>query len=601
MEKNDKLPLENPSHSFLITTRQRLSQIKDGLEKLRQDVGNKPVFEEMKLNFHKISGSSGVYGYPELGKSARKSELTLLEIEDGAIKLTDEILDQFEKRSNEMERLFQEILKRENLQEINSAANLKADGKRSAQESGQAADAGKPRILVVDDDETILALVEKHLLRAGYSMKTAKDGKSALEEVFTFSPDMIILDIMLPDIDGLDLLKIIRQRPGGNIIPIMFLTARDGLEDRIQGLSIGGDDYLTKPFFPEELVARVGALVARTAILKELAVKDGLTGVYNHRYFYEKLIAEITRWKRYGRQFTLALIDLDFFKNVNDTFGHVVGDLVLRQVADFLQGQLRPVDIVARYGGEEFALILAETDVKFAYKIMRRIYGKMKDWEICLPGSERKIRVTFSTGVATCPDDGIDERLLVSHADEALYEAKEGGRGQFILYRDLVKIKGCITEPATCVAEENGGKIIKKDGAIFIAEDDHLISQMLKVYLENEGYQIRVFPNGAELLAIVNLEKPDVIILDVMMPVMDGLKTLEIIKSQDDLRNIPVILLTSLDDSRIVEMNRNLEASDYIQKPFDPGVLAKAIDRQLEVSLKQCGCPKHLARHRAKK
>lgn len=577
---------EDPYLIFLVTTWQRIKVIREGLEKFRRGERDRTVCDEILQNFHKISGSSGVYGFPELGFIARESENALLDAECSGQLLTDEMVEQFFQNTEKLEKMLLAIAEKEQIDDLDhiEVNNGLEDKPALDGESRKEKVSEQSRILVVDDDVTTLELVKRHLTRAGYSIKTAKDGKSALEEVFSFSPDMVILDIMLPDIAGTDLLKIIRKRPGGNILPIMFLTAKDGLEDRIEGLSIGGDDYITKPFYPEELVARVGALVARTMILKELAVKDGLTGVYNHRYFYEKLLEEITRWKRYGRKFTLVIIDLDHFKNINDRYGHVVGDHVLRQTANFLLNQLRTVDLVARYGGEEFAIILAETDAKLAYKILKRVYDKVGEWAIELPENENNIKITFSAGVATCPDDGIDEKLLVSHADEALYAAKEGGRNQFVLYKDLMRILHRAYEDEEYHRDEAEEKPLQIEGTVFIAEDDHLISNMLRLYLEKEGYNIRVFPNGAELLAIVNLEKPDLIILDVMMPLMDGIKTLEIIKSQDDIKNIPVIMLTSLDDGRVIERHGKLGASGYIQKPFDPEFLAKVIRKHMKES-----------------
>jgi PleD family two-component response regulator len=238
--------------------------------------------------------------------------------------------------------------------------------------------------------------------------------------------------------------------------------------------------------------------------------------------------------------------------------------------------------MVARYGGEEFAIILPETDIKEAHLVLRRIYDRMKEWTVPLPGRDEELTITFSAGLATCPDDGGDERALVAHADKALYYAKENGRSQFILYRDLVNVLHRSSEnedfEGTCDGE---GRRLAEKGSIFVAEDDHLISNMLKIYLEKEGYRVRIFPNGAELLAIINLEKPDLMIMDVMMPLMDGLKALEIIKSQDDVRNIPVILLTSLDDKGAIEKHKRLGAVDYIQKPFDPGNLVKVISKYI--------------------
>jgi two-component system, cell cycle response regulator len=580
---------DNLPQAFLYTTAQRLNSIRKSLEKLRQDQGDTRAFNEIKIAFHKIAGSSGVYGYPDLGAVAKRSEKLFFDVERKERQLDELMLTGFLDDVLEMEVLLKQIMEGSTIAFDLSGAQESKVYAQLQDPSHEGDKQGKPlRILVVDDDETILDIVNRYLTRAGYTIKTAPNGTTALEEVFKFSPDMVILDIMLPDIDGMDLLKIIRQRPGGNILPIMFLTAKDTLDDRVQGLSIGGDDYITKPFFPEELVARVGALIARTTLLKELAVRDGLTGTYNHRYFYEKLSEEITRWKRYGRKFTLVIIDLDFFKSVNDTYGHVVGDHVLRETADFLKARLRNVDVVARYGGEEFGIILPETDLKDAHMVLRRIYERLGQWKIKVPGIEEEIRITFSAGLATCPDDGDDEKTLVAHADKALYYAKESGRNQFILYRDLARIlqrSRAERDEEEHVHEEGAQECVlkptKEGGFVFVAEDDHLISNMLKLYLEKEGLRVKTFPNGAELLAIINLEKPDIIILDVMMPLMDGLKTLEIIKSQDDIRAIPVIMLTSLDDSQTIEMHRKLGAVGYIQKPFNPEVLLSVIKKNI--------------------
>jgi len=576
---------EGLPHKFLETTLQRVAIIKKALTRMKISSSpassnvQKKIFDELKLTLHKISGSSGIYGYNQIGHIARKAEEALLKTENDNTGVDERLMISLNENAAEMEALLKEAFNSENVQSFEIKIDPdKHEGSTAPLALYEDESERKPaKILIVDDDEMIQELVERNLTRAGYTVKTASDGKGALEEVFRFSPDMVILDIMLPDIDGLDLLKIIRQRPGGSILPIMFLTAKTDLNDRIHGLSVGGDDYITKPFFPEELVARVGALIARTTLLKELAVKDGLTGTYNHRYFYEKLKDEITRWKRYKRKFTLVIIDLDFFKNVNDTYGHMVGDTVLRETANFLKAQLRSVDVVARYGGEEFALILPETDLKDAHLVLRRIFERMKSWKIKHPSTDDFIRITFSAGLATCPDDGNDEKALVSHADKALYYAKESGRNQFTLYRDLVTImkrnRGIDESFDTAEARE------EEKATIYIAEDDHLISNMLKIYLEKEGYRISIFPNGAELLAIINIEKPDLILLDVMMPLMDGMKVLEIIKSQDDVKNIPVIMLTSLDDRGILERHKQLGAVDYIRKPFNPEILIKVIQK----------------------
>jgi diguanylate cyclase (GGDEF)-like protein len=313
--------------------------------------------------------------------------------------------------------------------------------------------ADRQKILVVDDSKTQLDWVQQVLVREGFDVRTAGDGKEAIRKVRTEPPDLVLLDMVLPDMDGLEVLRIVKARSDEHFIPVIILSVKADLDSKVAGLRIGADDFLAKPFAEAELLARCAAMLrikklqdelrATQQKLAEQSITDALTGLRNRRFFDERLHEEFGRAQRYADPVSLIMLDIDHFKKVNDKYGHQVGDVVLRESAGLLKASLRDPDIPARYGGEEFAVILPKTHVQGALAVAERVWRaigtkvfrhSLGEGPSASPPVE--LRVTVSLGVAFFPSKDITTAdLLVKFADEALYQAKHSGRNSICLYQ----------------------------------------------------------------------------------------------------------------------------------------------------------------------
>ncbi|MGE3332878.1 MAG: diguanylate cyclase [Rhodospirillaceae bacterium] len=292
----------------------------------------------------------------------------------------------------------------------------------------------RPSVLIVEDDSTIQALLSA-VLGSEWDVKTAIDGKSALKLAAEHAPDIVLLDIGLPDMDGLEVCRQLKSDPRLEQVPVIFLTARSSGEDEIDGLQAGGIDYITKPINPAVLKARIRnhlELKQNRDELIRLARTDGLTGLYNRRTFDDLLRREWRRLARTGEALSVIMIDVDHFKLYNDTYGHGGGDLCLQRVARAAESALqRPADIVARYGGEEFVALLPETKLEGAIAVAEAIRAAVAVLEIPHASSETAPYVTLSLGAAcTIPQPDQDPAALLDIADKQLYAAKTEGRNR---------------------------------------------------------------------------------------------------------------------------------------------------------------------------
>src|SRR5713226_3657346 len=284
------------------------------------------------------------------------------------------------------------------------------------------------RVLVIDDDLVTARATEAVLRAAGFLTASCCDPADAYEAILRESPDLIILDVLLGEVDGFEVCRRVRANPALQLVPIIFVTRRGDVEERVRGLQVGGNDYLAKPFDAPELVARVGSHLSRLSALREMAIRDGLTRCYNHKYFKMRLEQELVRARRYGSALSLGLLDVDHFKRVNDTYGHPGGDAVLAHLASLLIASVRSSDIVARYGGEEFAFVLVEAGAQEAAVVAERMRARVEAHEFEVPGGAR-LRATASIGLAAAQGKE-PAAALVQRADAALYEAKAQGRNR---------------------------------------------------------------------------------------------------------------------------------------------------------------------------
>jgi diguanylate cyclase (GGDEF)-like protein len=301
-----------------------------------------------------------------------------------------------------------------------------------------------PLVLVAEDDRIMRQTVTKALTDHGLRVEAVEDGQQALDRVRKGGISLVILDIIMPKLSGIECCRIIKSVAEERILPVLLLTSKNDMESRIEGLRIGADDYVGKPFDERELLARVDNLLRVKKAhddmleskkrLEQLAIQDELTGVYNYRYMHTRLLEEFKRAQRYRYPLACAMIDIDHFKQFNDEFGHDVGDAVLREVAVRIGQAVREVDVVARYGGEEFLLVLPNTHFAGALTVADRVWRSVGGKPVI--AAEKKHKVTVSVGVSLYPSRDIKSKdQLLKSADEALYRAKNEGRDRICVFQ----------------------------------------------------------------------------------------------------------------------------------------------------------------------
>ncbi|MDY6792742.1 MAG: response regulator [Thermodesulfobacteriota bacterium] len=302
-----------------------------------------------------------------------------------------------------------------------------------------------PSLLLVEDDEKDAQLIQMQLYGQPYRMKVVQTGEEALSCAQQEKIDLIILDILLPGVDGFDVSRELKGNESTSNIQIVAVTNLKDMESKVKGLKLGVDDYLVKPINMHEFRARINALIKKKAYLDKLktgyesavhsAITDRLTGLYNYAYFHYFLENEIKRSERHHHPVALIMMDIDDFKHFNDSMGHLAGDEILKQLGRLIREDIREIDLGVRYGGEEFAIVMPYTDLKGAINMARRIKSLIKNHSFMV-NNFPPASLTVSMGIAVYPENALTSTDLIQGADTALYGAKNGGKDRIYMVDD---------------------------------------------------------------------------------------------------------------------------------------------------------------------
>lgn len=294
----------------------------------------------------------------------------------------------------------------------------------------------KNSILIVDDEKDIVEVIMDVLSTEKYHLISALNGESALKVIEKEKIDLILLDLNMPGIGGYEVCRKIKKNPDTRIIPIIILSSNSQEVDKIAALSLGAVDYVTKPFSPGELRARVQSqlkiknmhedLFKQRNVMSKLVVHDELTGIYNRRHLMSRLDDELARASRYRSPLAIMLLDVDDFKCINDTYGHQTGDVVLIEIATLIKDFARETDVVARYGGEEFVIILPETDIPGAVSFAERLLETVRTY--IFAREKEKLHLTISIGIGSNQNMDVDRNHIIKESDTNLYKAKNAGK-----------------------------------------------------------------------------------------------------------------------------------------------------------------------------
>ena len=424
-------------------------------------------------------------------------------------------------------------------------------------------------VLAVDDDPAVLEAIRFTLAREGVRVETLADPTRFWEALEAVQPDVVLLDLQMPGVGGLELCRVLRNDPRWKSVPVVFLTSSVDAGSVQAVFAAGADDFVGKPFVGPELPARIHNRLERVRLQRSLAETDALTGVPNRRGSEEVLERFLRLAAGQGEPLALGVVDLDSFKAINDRCGHAVGDEVLARVARLLQKRFRAQDVVARWGGEEFVVGMYGMDKADGVQRLAEALEVLREEPFTAPDGGH-FGVTYSAGVAEFPADGRDLQQLYRAADAAMYAAKQAGRDRVL--------------PAGWSPGDGAGP---RTVEVLVVEDDPAIARLLRHALETRGLRHEWVPNGQRAAQMLTGPQPElrarVVLLDVDLPGLDGLGVLRVLSRERLLDRTRVIMLTVRTHEQEVVHALELGAFDQVSKPFSVPVLLQRIRRALRV------------------
>ncbi|MDM5333893.1 response regulator [Ureibacillus composti] len=417
----------------------------------------------------------------------------------------------------------------------------------------------KNLILLIDDDTALLMYLKDKLEKTGLVVFAVSDADRAINSYYDLYPDCVIIDIHMKDKNGLDVLLKLKDKMKQHVIPTIMISVDNSKETRIKSYQLGADDFIPKPLDIDEFVVRINRQLERKQAIDHLILIDELTKVFNRKYLQRAYERFISNFKRKHEPFCIALLDLDHFKRVNDTYSHIVGDKVLETFANVIRNGLRLNDIIIRYGGEEFLILLPETKANESKSILERILRQFSKTSFKGLNDEHEFYCTFSAGIHEINSDELELKKNIEVVNGALFEAQSEGRNR-------VKIA-----PMTNI------RYHKKRINVGIIDDDPIIRTMLENLISKSKFteefelDIKSFKDGVEFFeAGWHLKENEkyLIVLDGMMPRMDGLEVLQNLRGLHNQERFTIMMLTSRKSDQDISRALQYGADDYITKPF---------------------------------
>lgn len=427
----------------------------------------------------------------------------------------------------------------------------------------------KPVIHVIDDDPSMLVLLKDVLAQQGWTVVANTDPIEATNQYFDMSPDCLIIDLEMPEKNGFEILKDIHEHNEKKFIPKIIISANHGREQRIAAFKIGADDFIAKPIDIEEFIVRVTRHIQRKQLFDKSVLIDELTQVYNRKFLHDIYQRQLQITMDRNSAFTVAMLDIDYFKRVNDTYGHAAGDRVLYHFAQFLSDNVSPADTVFRYGGEEFVILFPNCTFEEAKLKLEGVLAKYQKIEF--NENEQVFTMGFSAGIYMITEDKPHLETALEKADQALYQAKNNGRAKIEIGNESAKLKP------------------KKKLYVSIIDDEVIIRTILTKIFNTvtsgfEELDIAVFEDGAKFFESKRheMDGSHFIVLDGVMPVMDGIEVLQKLKDLKLHEDFLILMLTSRKSNSDIERALSLGANDYLTKPFNITELHTRIQQLLQ-------------------
>ncbi|WP_444685167.1 response regulator [Alkalicoccus luteus] len=426
-----------------------------------------------------------------------------------------------------------------------------------------------PFILVIDDDVEFIAYAKELLESNGYQALLAMTGEKGIDMFYEFRPKLVILDALMPALNGESVFSRIRDKAVSDFTPIVLLGAGAGLEERISAYEQGAMDFISKPLQQELFFPFLKNRLQLQERIWNSALQDELTGARNRKRLFQDMAVLQEKAKEAAVSFSLILCDLDYFKKINDTYGHSTGDEALRLFVDETEALLGAGESLYRYGGEEFVVIMEDAGPEQAEYRMDQLRERLEQ----RPLEESGVKLKFSAGISTPEKESFHPEELLEKADQALYYAKRHGRGRTVPYKEGI-----------ADAVEQG--VVQ----VIVVDDDEVVRDMLRQYMQRRTefagkiVRFRSYPDGAAFLEDNWYRENDYyfLLLDGMMPKLDGIDVLTEVRSSYPKERILVSMLTARKSEAEIARALELGADDYMVKPFRVREVAARMTRLME-------------------